>query len=128
MHNSWITKIKYYPDLQYIISSSLDSLIHIHDIDLEYKEKTFNLHQKAVNSFYYSPKHKFVASCGEERHIIIWNPYTRKVITYCNGHNTSVQDLCMNEERHHLISLGTDKVVLIWDKNFIKIQTIFDKV
>jgi len=36
--------------------------------------------------------------------------------------------LCMNEERHHLISLGTDKVVMIWDKNFIKIQTIFDKV
>jgi WD40 repeat protein len=45
MHKSWITKIKYYPDLQYIISSSLDSLIHIHDIkDLSYKDKTFNLH------------------------------------------------------------------------------------
>lgn len=37
MHNSWITKIKYYPDLQYIISASQDSLIHIHDIDLKYK-------------------------------------------------------------------------------------------
>ena len=34
----------------------------------------------------------------------------------------------MNEERHHLISLGTDKVVHIWDKNYIRIQTIFDKV
>ena len=55
MHKSWITKIKYYPDLQYIISSSLDSLIHIHDIkDLSYKDKTFNLHQKGVNSFFYS--------------------------------------------------------------------------
>lgn len=46
IHKGWITKIKFYPDLNYIISSSLDGFIHIHDIeDLSYKEnKTFNLH------------------------------------------------------------------------------------
>jgi len=45
-HKSWITKIKYYPDIQYVMSSSLDGCIHIHEIDdLKYKEgKTFNLH------------------------------------------------------------------------------------
>jgi len=38
--------MKYYDDLKYIITSSWDSLIHIHDInDLSYKdEKTFNIH------------------------------------------------------------------------------------
>ena len=56
IHKSWVTKIKYYHDLKYVISSSVDSLIHIHDIDkLEYKDdKTFNIHQKPVNSFIYS--------------------------------------------------------------------------
>ena len=46
IHKGWITKIKFYPDLNYIISSSLDGFIHIHDIEaLQYKEnKTFNLH------------------------------------------------------------------------------------
>lgn len=46
IHRSWVTKIKYYDDLKYVISSSVDSLIHIHDIDeLNYKdEKTFNIH------------------------------------------------------------------------------------
>lgn len=46
IHRSWITKIKYYPDLNYILSSSVDSLIHIHDIkNLEYRdERTFNIH------------------------------------------------------------------------------------
>ena len=41
-----MTKIKFYPDLNYIISSSLDGSIHIHDIEkLTYKDgKTFNLH------------------------------------------------------------------------------------
>ena len=46
IHNSWVTKIKYYDDLKYVISSSVDSFIHIHDIEeLKYKdEKTFNIH------------------------------------------------------------------------------------
>jgi WD40 repeat protein len=46
IHKGWITKIKFYPDLNYVISSSLDGMIHIHDIDnLTYKDnKTFNIH------------------------------------------------------------------------------------
>lgn len=46
IHKGWITKIKFYPDLNYVVSSSLDGFIHIHDIeDLSYKQnKTFNLH------------------------------------------------------------------------------------
>ena len=46
-----------------------------------------------------------------------------------NGHNTSVHDLTINDDRNHLISLGTDKVVKIWDIRTYKwIQTIFDKI
>lgn len=131
IHKGWITKIKFYPDLNYIISSSLDGFIHIHDIEkIEYKDgKTFNLHQKGVNSFIYSSKHRFVASCGEERHILMWDPFTLGVLSYLYGHNTSVQELVLNEDRYHLISLGTDKVVKIWDiRTYACIQTIFDKV
>ena len=131
IHKGWITKIKYYPDLNYIISSSLDGFIHIHKIDdLQYiPGKTFPLHQKGVNSFIYSSKHRVVASCGEERHILMWDPFTLGVLSYLYGHNTSVQDLAFNEDRYHLISLGTDKVVKIWDtRNYACIQTIFDKV
>ena len=53
-HKGWITKIKYYEDLCNIVSSSLDGMIHIHKIEnLKYKNLTFNLHQKGVNSFVY---------------------------------------------------------------------------
>lgn len=45
IHKGWITKIKYYQDLNYVVSSSLDGFIHFHRIDLSYEEnKTFNLH------------------------------------------------------------------------------------
>ena len=129
-HWGWVTKIKFYDDLNMLLSSSLDGFIHMHNLDdLAYKAKrTFNLHQKGINSFVYSVKHKQVASCGEERHIILWEPYTLQQLAYLNGHNTSVSHLDINEERNHLISLGTDKVVKIWDtRHYECIQTIIDR-
>lgn len=59
----------------------------------------------------------------------MWDPFTLGALSYLYGHNTSVQDLTINEDRYHLISLGTDKVVKIWDiRTYACIQTIFDKV
>jgi len=80
IHNGWITKIKFIEDVQSVVSCSLDGMIHYHVLsNLEYKErekKTFSLHSKGVNSFVYSAKNRFVASCGEERHIFMWDPFT----------------------------------------------------
>ena len=122
--------IKYIPDVMVILSSSLDGFIHYHSLeDLQYKEhRTFNLHQKGVNAFVYSPKHRFMASCGEERHIILWEPFTLGRLTDLIGHNTSVTNLDINEDRFHLISLGTDKVVRIWDtRSYNCLQVITDR-
>lgn len=45
-HWGWVTKLKYYEDLNCIMSSALDGFIHMHDLEtLAYKpRKTFNLH------------------------------------------------------------------------------------
>ena len=129
-HKGWITRIRYFEQLHYLVSSGLDGFIHVHELDgLKYKDnKTFNLHQKGINAFVYSAKHRFIASCGEERHIIMWDPFTLKALQYLKGHNTSVQDLAINEDRSHLLSLGTDKVVKVWDtKTYLLIQTIIDR-
>lgn len=130
IHKGWITKIQYIEDLNSILSSSFDGFLHFHEFEnLGYKDRSFSLHQKGVNSFVYSERHRFVASCGEERHIIMWDPFTRRAITYLNGHTTSVHDVTINDDRNHLISLGTDKNVKIWDIRTYKcIQTIFDKI
>jgi WD40 repeat protein len=63
LHKGWVTKIKYIEDLNYILSSSFDGMLHFHEIDnLKYKDRSFSLHQKGVNSFVYSERHRFVAS------------------------------------------------------------------
>jgi len=127
IHKGPITKVRYYSDLNYLVSCASDGFIHVHDIKkIEYKEnKTFKLHKKCVNSFVYSVKNRLIASCGQERQIIIWTPHNLATLTHLTGHNTSVQDLTINEDWNHLISLGTDKTVIIWDlKSFQKIATL----
>lgn len=45
-HWGWVTKIKYYEDLNWLLSSSLDGFIHMHELaTLTYiPKRTFNLH------------------------------------------------------------------------------------
>jgi WD40 repeat protein len=55
----------------------------------------------------------------------MWDPFTLGTLSYLSKHNTSVQDLAINEQKNHLISLGTDKEVIIWDiKTYVDIQRI----
>ena len=59
----------------------------------------------------------------------MWDPFTRRAITKLYGHNSSVTDLTVNDERQHLISLGMDKSVRVWDvKTYACVLSLFDKV
>jgi WD40 repeat protein len=51
------------------------------------------------------------------------------MLSYLRGHNTSVLDLTMNEERNHLISLGTDKSIKVWNTHTYQcVYNIYDNV
>ena len=75
--------------------------------------------------------HQVLASCGLERAISIWNPYTRggKPMAQLVGHTSSVQHVTINEENYQLISCDLSKTMKVWDmRNYKCLQTIQDKV
>ena len=129
IHSSWITKVSYIPDIEGILTSSLDTKLKHFDIERKKIKNTFGHHKKGVLSFVYCPELKLVASCGEERKISLWDPYSKTVaMTFLNGHNSAVIDLALNQDKNQLISLGTDKVVKVWDiRTFQCVQTIADQ-
>ena len=43
-HSGWIMKIKFYSDMNFIVSCGLDSKIHIHSMTLNYVGKSFERH------------------------------------------------------------------------------------
>lgn len=127
IHSSWITKATYIPDIEGILTSSLDSKVKHFDIERKKVKNTFMHHKKGVLNFVYCPELKLVASCGEERRISLWDPFS-KTVAYLTGHNSAVIDLALNQDKNQLISLGTDKIVKVWDiRTFQCVQTIVDK-
>ena len=78
-------------------------------------------------SFDYSRSYNFIVSCGLERSILLWNPFTGRSIGTLQGHTASVQDVIVNEQDSQLISVSIDKVIKIWDIRSNKcMQTIID--
>mmetsp|Transcript_26608 Transcript_26608/g.47841 ORF Transcript_26608/g.47841 Transcript_26608/m.47841 type:complete len:974 (+) Transcript_26608:2642-5563(+) len=129
VHSDTITRIEFIPEMDALISSSLDCTIRKFDLEKFKDREVFRHHKKGVLSFVWCQDFKFIGSCGEERHITLWNPYSKKAINnLLHGHNSAVIDLAINTDKFQLISLGIDKVIKVWDiRNFRCIQTIVDK-
>ncbi len=55
-----------------------------------------------------------LASCGLGRAILLWQISISTPVFTLEGHQASVQSLCMHESSNTLISLDTDRVLNIW--------------
>ena len=154
-HSDWVTKVEYFSDLNFMISSSLDGTLKIGELEglltrraprissgnlTERQSRTTRVlgegnhaHspvKRGVYSFTWSNTCKQLASCGLERTISLWNPYTRntKPLAILTGHTASVLHVAINDEGFQLFSCSTDKCIKVWDLRSHKcLQTIHDK-
>jgi WD40 repeat protein len=62
-----------------------------------------------------SSNSKVIASCGLERDIYLWSPYSKSSMATLHGHTASVTEVIANDEENQLISLAIDHVVRVWD-------------
>mmetsp|Transcript_13521 Transcript_13521/g.31113 ORF Transcript_13521/g.31113 Transcript_13521/m.31113 type:complete len:970 (+) Transcript_13521:62-2971(+) len=117
-HSDWVTKAEYVDDLLSLVSSSLDGTIKIFDVDKKVQKRCLKCpgyHPKGVNSFAYVLSQRLIASCGGDRHIIFWNPYTGKPVVTLSGHSAAVKTLQVNSMFNQLMSFSTNRVVKVWD-------------
>ena len=127
VHSDWINKVMYINDLSAVASCSLDKTLCINDVERNYSRK-LSAHTKCVYSFDWSPSYKFLASCGMDRLVILWNPITRRPLHTLTGHTSAVQDVLILEEKHQILSLSVDKQIKVWDiRNHRCIQTVTDR-
>ena len=127
VHSDWVNKVMYISDLSAVASCSLDKTLCINDVERNYARK-LTAHNKCVYSFDWSPSYKFLASCGMDRLVILWNPITRRPLHTLAGHTSAVQDVLILEEKHQILSLSVDKQIKVWDiRNHRCIQTVTDR-
>ena len=127
LHTEWISNIEFIHSLQCLVSSSLDSQIKFLDIERRKKQRVYSGHKGGVYSFAYNKEYKFMASCGVQRKIEIFEPNRCKMSAQMIGHQSSVLRVLMNEGRHQIISLAMDKTIKVWDdRTFRCMQTFSD--
>mmetsp|Transcript_21466 Transcript_21466/g.40888 ORF Transcript_21466/g.40888 Transcript_21466/m.40888 type:complete len:1024 (+) Transcript_21466:252-3323(+) len=128
LHTDWVTKMRYLNHSGCLVSSSMDSTLRMLDLERKKVKWMVDEHARGVYSFDFCRTYNFIASCGVERHVMLWNPFTGRSVGALYGHSASVTEVIVSEVENQLISMSTDKVVKIWDIRSHKcLQTIVDK-
>ncbi|XRB12060.1 EF-hand domain-containing protein [Pseudoscourfieldia marina] len=128
VHSNWVTRVLFIEHNDTLISSSLDGTINVSDFSKRTVKWSTRAHSGGVNSFLHCRAFNFIASCGTEREVMLWNPFTGRRSGILTGHTASVLDICLNERETLLFSLCADKSIKVWDIRMNRcIQTIVDK-
>ncbi|KAF0689159.1 Aste57867_19431 [Aphanomyces stellatus] len=134
-HVDHVTRLAFVADLNSIVSASRDGSIKVNlcrlfvvDVHRGALKRSFDYHRGAVYDFVWCPRMKFVASCGVERDVLIWSPFSEGLLGRLHGHSSSVRSVVWNDNGRNLISLGVDDgAIRVWDvRQFKCLQVIHD--
>ena len=124
LHDDHITQMYFVEELGCLLSSSLDGTLKLTQMNdagraqKSYSRRrvkyTFRGHTKAVRSFAWCRSIRMVASCGQERSIKVWAPYST-VHAELVGHKASVIQVASISGKSRLASLDVDSGMRIWD-------------
>lgn len=127
-HTDWVTRVKWVNDIRAIVATSLDTNISILDIDRMVVKFEYNRHKKGVFDIVWCASTRLMASCGMERDISIWNPYSsQRTVGTLRGHTSSVLHLASDDDNYQIISAASDNTFKVWDvRNHRCLQTFVD--
>lgn len=92
------------------MTASLDTTCLVIDLERGTLRRRFSNHTKPVYSFAWCGHNKVLASCGLERNIILWSPYSERAVASLAGHTCAIRKVIVNDHDNQLISLGVDNV------------------
>ncbi|ETW10231.1 hypothetical protein H310_00586 [Aphanomyces invadans] len=128
-HTDWITRVKWVHDMRAIVATSLDTNISIIDVERMVAKFEYSKHKKGVFDLVWSSTSRLIASCGMERDISIWNPYSsQRAVATLRGHTASVLHLACDDDNFQIVSVSSDNIFKVWDiRNHRCLQTFADR-
>lgn len=109
---------------RYVAGASGHS-IYIWDVTKGGNPATLNGHEGFVNSVSWSLDDKFLASCGFDRTIRIWNTETKNIHSIKEGHSSVVSEVSWSPNTQTLVSSGRDGTVRVWNLDDEKPTRVF---
>ncbi|CAM6069836.1 unnamed protein product [Sphagnum tenellum] len=128
LHSDWMTTIKYLSHSNSLITTSMDGNLLMLDFEKRHLKWSGKEHAHGIYSCDYCRSYNFIVTCGLERYINIWNPFTAKTMGVLHGHEASVFDVQVNEMDNQIVSISADSVIKVWDMRSSRcLQTIVEK-
>ena len=144
LHKDWVTALFYEPGLSALVSASLDSFVHVTQLDWPPAVApssdaaklatasdppravdashcrsicSFRAHAKGVTclQLFRVASRKLCATCSYDRHVCIWNVETSDLLKTLEGHRGLLRQLAYDNTSNILISLSADGEVRFWD-------------
>lgn len=74
-------------------------------------------HTEAVNGVRFSNCGSYLASCGQDSKVLLWNVFHEQNSNYgmLEGHENSVTEVCWSRDGDQLLSCSADKSLIWWD-------------
>ena len=108
--------LKFVPQIGLLATASLDSRIKFFELGrLNRVRIEFRGHEKACNGFVYNERSKLMASCGVERDVLLWSPFSPDNISRLSGHNSSCKCVCSIHGTNEIVSLDVEGIVKVWN-------------
>ncbi|KAL5008313.1 hypothetical protein ScPMuIL_013894 [Solemya velum] len=130
MHDDWVLRVKYFPELRCFGSCSPSStksfvLEELERINDNQEIRGLSV-PKGLNAFDYCAKANIIATGGVDKIVRVWHPHifsrpTGKLM----GHLFTIVDICCNEKDQHIISLSTARVFRVWDIHTLTCLQVF---
>ncbi|CUG91801.1 WD40 repeat-containing protein, putative, partial [Bodo saltans] len=146
-HNDRMTCLRYcntFPDLRGLLTSSEGGHLALLDVDTAEVVVTFRDQLsdtmtlsdgggwvngcRPVHAFDVSQQMPIIGSCGHMRGVTLWSATMRRKIGSFHDHRGPVHSLCFNQSAYHLITIGGDRTMRIWDIRTMKaVQVVVDR-
>jgi WD40 repeat protein len=122
LHTDSVTKLIFLPDMEQIVSASMDGKIKFINMEKMTVYREFSGHGNTgasvhvgVKSFAWAPVQKYVVSVGTDRVILMWDPYTLDVMCKLSGLAAPVMELAIDEKYQQVIASTQKKCIRTWD-------------
>eukprot|EP00753_Platysulcus_tardus_P013289 PLAT3657.11.p1 GENE.PLAT3657.11~~PLAT3657.11.p1 ORF type:complete len:921 (-),score=319.77 PLAT3657.11:1371-3737(-) len=115
LHERDISKLFYVKEHHRLVISSLDGTLSFVDLRRRKLCNRWRPGMSSVLSFFYCPSYEHIAACGTSSSISLWSLVSRRPVQTLAGHSSAVLEVAEIAGTDHLISLGVDKTIMMWD-------------
>lgn len=117
LHTERVRKLQVIPFLDGVMSCSDDGTILLTSLEtgLLLKSYTKHGHHSGVTSFCFSHHYKLMVSCAADRNGLVWDYLQESPIARLEQHTCPVLGCAINDADGHIITVGVDNSVMIFD-------------